>query len=402
MKDIVIIANFCDGPNENSNNRFNYIAKLISESGNSVELITSDFSHRSKKKRIFNLCEKDNYKITMLEEPTYKKNISIKRFFAHHKFSKNVRRYLEKRKKPDVIYCAIPSLSLASIALKYSKRNNIRFILDIQDLWPEAFKMIFNIPVISDILFYPMKIIADNIYKNADYIVAVSKTYKDRAMLVRKKNEKDKEIAVYLGTDLNLFENISDDCIEKKGEKEFWIMYVGTLGHSYDIEMLIDAVKILTEQGLDNIKLILIGDGPLKTRFELYSLNRKVNAKFIGRLEYTEMIKFLIQGDVAINPIVEGAAGSIINKVADYAAAGLPVLNTQNCNEYKKLLEKWECGLSSESGNAEMLAKNIMFLYNDKKVREYMGRRSKELANEKFNRSRSYKKIVNLILGEMI
>ncbi len=36
----------------------------------------------------------------------------------------------------------MPSLDVAKVAAKYAKENNIRFIIDIQDLWPEAFRMV--------------------------------------------------------------------------------------------------------------------------------------------------------------------------------------------------------------------------------------------------------------------
>lgn len=51
MKKILIIAHFCDYGNENSNNRFNYLANLFVEKGYAVELITSSFSHRDKVQR---------------------------------------------------------------------------------------------------------------------------------------------------------------------------------------------------------------------------------------------------------------------------------------------------------------------------------------------------------------
>ena len=49
-------------------------------------------------------------------------------------------------------------------------KNDVRFIIDVQDIWPEAFKIILNIPVLSDIIYYPMKKQADYIYSAADEI----------------------------------------------------------------------------------------------------------------------------------------------------------------------------------------------------------------------------------------
>ena len=50
-KDILIISHFVDFPWEKGNDRFIYIATLLQEKGNEVELVTSDFIHNQKKYR---------------------------------------------------------------------------------------------------------------------------------------------------------------------------------------------------------------------------------------------------------------------------------------------------------------------------------------------------------------
>lgn len=37
---------------------------------------------------------------------------------------------------------------------------------------------------------------------------------------------------------------------------------------------------------MQNIKFIVMGDGPLKSEFEDYAREKNVNAEFLGRLEY--------------------------------------------------------------------------------------------------------------------
>src|SRR5690606_20385478 len=104
----------------------------------------------------------------------------------------------------------------------------------IQDLWPEAFKMVFNIPFVSNTIFYPMKKKADYVYSTADNIVAVSQTYAERAIKVNKKCTNAK--SVYLGTDLAYFDRLAkENKYKNKPKDEIWIVYIGTLGHSYDI-----------------------------------------------------------------------------------------------------------------------------------------------------------------------
>lgn len=398
MKDILIIAHFTHVPGEKGNSRFNYIANLLADNNFKVEVVTTSFSHRTKDFRVISKEQQKQlkYKLTLIEEKGYNNNVSIKRFYSHYIFGKNLKLYLKKRKKPDIIYCAVPSLDCAYYAAKFAKENNINFIIDIQDLWPEAFKMILNIPIINDIVFYPMTKKANYIYSTADKIVAVSNTYGNRALKV---NNKCKEaLCIYLGTDLDYFDNFINYSKQViKSNNEFWVAYIGTLGHSYDICSVIDALKIVQNKGINNIKFIVMGDGPLKSKFEAYADKKGVNAEFFGRLEYSKMVSILSICDVAVNPIKSGSAASIINKVGDYAAAGLPVLNTQESSEYRALLNEYNAGFNCENNSPEDLAKKLLILYKDSEIRKIQGANSRKLAEEKFDRKRSYHKLINLL-----
>lgn len=395
-KRILIIANFTKLPWEKGNSRFTYIVDTINKEKYDVELVTSTFSHANKIQR-----EKQpnglklNYKISLIDEPGYKKNISLKRFYSHHVFAKNVEKYLGIIKKPDVIYCAIPSLDVAKVVAKYAENNDIKFIIDIQDLWPEAFKMVFNIPVISNLIFYPMKKSADYIYSRADSIVAVSKTYANRAAIVNRKFEK--KLSVFLGTDLKNFDEAHKKFEIVPFDDVVRVAYIGTLGHSYDIKCVIDSIKILNEKGIKNILFVVMGDGPLKENFEAYSNAKDVRCEFTGRMAYEEMVGKLCSCDIAINSITKGAAQSIINKVGDYAASALPVVNNQECQEYRKLVEDYQIGYNVECSNPEEMAEKIEVLYKDKQLRERLGMNNRKLAEEKFDRTKTYKQIKELI-----
>jgi len=395
-KDILIIAHFCGDFDGSTNNRFNYLANKLSNNHFNVELTTSDFSHNKKRKRDAVNQELFNYKITFINEPVYQRNVSLRRFYSHYIMSKNLKKYLRGRKKPDIVYCAVPSLDVAEVASKYCAESNIKFIIDVQDLWPEAFKLAFKIPIISDIIFYPMKRTADSIYSSADAIIAVSDTYNKRAFKVNSNVEEG--TTVYLGTDLQEFDNIAKMReFKNKPENEIWIAYIGTLGHSYNLTFAIEALAILEKSHINNIKFIVMGDGPLKTKFENYANEKKINCEFTGRLAYNEMVNILCACDIAINPISKGSVSSIINKHADYAAAGLPVLNTQECVEYRNLVDDYKMGFNCDNEDHNDLAQKLLILSKDANLRKAMGLNSRKLAEDRFDRMKSYENIINSI-----
>ena len=395
MKDIVIVANFSGNLVGTDNNRFAYLAQVLCEN-HTVELITSDFEHKSKKKRT-HISEKFDFKITLLEEPPYPKNVCIERFISHASFGKKVTKYLEKRKKPDILYCAVPSLDAAWASAKYARDNDIYFIIDIQDLWPEAFKMVFHVPIISDFIFAPMTNLANKIYAQADEIVAVSETYCQRAM---KANKKCKEShTVFLGTRISDFDaNVKEDVVVDFDKDKLKLAYCGTLGNSYDLTCVIDALNILKNKGNQSPQFIVMGDGPRKEEFEKYAEIKGIDAIFTGRLEYSKMCSLLCKCDITVNPITKGAAQSIINKHADYAASGLPVLNTQECEEYRNLVEEYNMGFNCINNDAYDLAMKIELLMNDEVRRLNMGKNARKCAEERFDREYSYQEIVDLII----
>lgn len=395
-KDILLIAHFCSDFDEKGNNRFNYLADLFAYYGFDVELATSNFSHNKKTKREKGILETLNYKVTFIEEPTYKKNVSLKRFYSHYTMAKNLKKYLNSRKKPSLIYCSVPSLDVAAIAAKYAEKNDIKLIIDIQDLWPEAFQMVFNVPILSNILFSSMKRKADYIYKSADEIIAVSETYKNRVLEVNRKVEDGK--VVFLGTELSKFdEAFLNNKFTGKPANETWIAYVGTLGHSYDLISVFDALEILKNKDGNDLKFIIMGDGPLKEKFQSYAKSKQINTLFTGRLPYQAMVGVLGVCDIAINPIVSGSAGSIINKVGDYAAAGLPVINTQECEEYIELLNEYNAGISCKCEDAKDIAIKLKTLIENEDLRKGMGVNSRKLAKDKFDRTNTYKRIIDLV-----
>lgn len=398
--DIVIISEFCEDFSKSDNDRFFYLAKMLTgfvgdrECNDTVEIITSSFRHTTKSQRR-NPAKVWPFKITFIDEPGYPKNVCFKRFISHHVWGKNVLNYLENRdKKPDVIYCAVPSLTGPNLAAKYCEKENIRFIIDVQDLWPEAFRMVLNVPVISNIIFAPFKSLADGIYKRADAICAVSDTYCQRAKQVNHKVTDT--TTVFLGTELSTFDKYAEEnpVLEKK-DGEIWLAYCGTLGSSYDLTCVFDALAILNDSRL---RIIVMGDGPKSDEFKAYAEEKRIRAEFVGRLQYNAMCSLLNVCDITVNPIAHMAAQSVINKHADYAASGKPVVSTQESDEYRKLIDDYQMGFNCRNNDCVDLSEKIKKLTDDEELRQEMGQNARRCAVERFDRKASYEFLEDQIL----
>ena len=400
-KDILLVANYWHFEEEKSSSRYRSFANILCQKYH-LEVITSTFCHFKKAQRNETKLHLDAlpYKMTLKYEKGYKKNISIQRIRSYTEFGKNVIAYLKQRTKPDLIIVSVPSLAVADYVSAYANDNHIPLIVDIQDLWPEAFKMALNIPLISDILFAPMMRQANRIYSRADVIMAVSDTYVKRGKRV---NPTADELSIYIGTDSTLVEEKISGIEVTKEDNKFVIGYVGALGHSYDIKSVIDAIKLLSEKGISNIKFKVMGDGVCRAEFENYAKKSGIDCEFTGLLEYGKMMKTLMACDVAVNPIVGRSVSSIINKVSDYAAAGVPVINTQNSKEYRDLLDRYKAGINVENGNIRELADAIRKFYCDPDFKNEVGSNEKKMFEEVFDRAKNYPRLIykmEELLGE--
>ncbi len=386
--DVLIISNFATIKSESGNDRFYYLAKQLREKAE-VEIVLSSFYHAGKVRRDIKNGVYEGLRYTFVEEPGYKKNVCFMRILSHIIWGKRVYKYLRERKKPDVIYCAVPSLTAARKAARYCEKNHIRFIIDIQDLWPEAFEMVLPVPF----LFFPMRLSANYIYSRADSIVAVSDTYAKRAAKYNKKGAR--QIVAYLGAEYN--ENDLPKRLEHEG---ICLSYIGTIGASYDIKTMLQAADICVDQYGAQIQCLIMGDGPAMEEIQNYAKSIHAAVEFTGRLSYKDMMKRLASCDIAVNPLRHRAAQSIINKVGDYAIAGLPVVNSQECPEYRNLVAQRQIGMNCKCEDPQDMAEKIMILYRDEALRKNMGRNNRLLANERFNRKFSYAMIVKEILND--
>lgn len=397
MKDILIVSNYCSEITEKGNGRFQFLCEKLTESGNPVELVVSDFNH-SKKNREIHIASDLRFRVVPLHERGYSKNIGIKRIVSHYLWGRALKKYLKQRQKPDVVVCAVPPLTGANVAAKYCRKYGIRFVIDIQDLWPEAFQMVFRIPLVSNLLFAPFKRRANAIYKRADAICAVSERYVNRALSVNKKCSGGH--AVFLGTSLQKFDrNVAD--IEPKISKpsdELWIGYCGSLAASYDIPCVLAALKRLQDEGFSALRFVVMGDGARREEFEKEASEAGIKAVFLGSLPYNQMCAQLVQCDIVVNPIVKGSAASIINKHGDYASSGKPVLNTQDSPDYRNLIDEYQMGLNCRNGDSSDLADKMKILIRNPALREQMGKNARRCAEERFDRDYTYRQLIDCIL----
>lgn len=400
MSKIAVITMGVRLNDEKGYTRFRYICEFLTDAGYEVDLITTTFQHWEKAQRDIEKIRKDSYTfgIKFIYEPGYAKNVDLKRVKSHREAAKNLRALLEKEGDYDLLYAEIPPNDVALAAAEYAKKKGIPFVVDVNDLWPEAMRMVLDVPVVSDVLFYPLKRDAEAVYRLADGVIGTSDEYRDRPF-----QNQDREIpreTVYVGNELRVFDEGAAQCRNqvKKEEGEFWVTYAGTIGTSYDIRTMILASEELTRRGHDNIKFKILGGGPLKEELEELVSSRQISGvEFVGYAPYDKMAAYLKASDILVNSFVKKAPQSIVTKIGDYLAAGKPMINTCMSPEFRAKVETDGFGINIMPEDAQILADAVWELHEDKERCAEMGKQARRIAQEQFDRPVAYRKIEEMI-----
>lgn len=408
MKKIAIITMGVKLKGEKGYTRFAYLAEFLAKSGYQVDLITTTFQHWEKSQRDMKKIEKDvkeglyPFGLRFIPEPGYKKNIDLKRIRSHRIAAQNLKKMLEAGpedgKNYDLIYAEIPPNDVARTAAEYAKEHNIPFVADVNDLWPEAMRMVVDVPVVSDLLFRPLQRDAEKVYSLASAVVGTSDEYRDRPFQNQKRDVP--KITVYVGNEIEVFDKgagENQDIVPKRDD-EFWVSYAGTIGTSYDIRTLVLAGEELANRGYSNIMIKILGGGPMKEELEELANTRQIyNIEFVGYVSYEKMAAYLKQSDVLVNSFVKKAPQSIVTKIGDYLAAGKAMINTCMSQEFRGKVEKDGFGVNIMPEDVDILADAIVDLYENEEKRLEMGRCARQIAEEQFDRPKAYRKIVDLI-----
>ena len=380
--------------------RYVYLATLLHEHGYDVDFITSGFQHWEKRQRDVEHFDAgtDAYTIRFIEEPFYPKNMCPQRIWAHHVVAKRVLEYFDEHHDYDLIYCQIPPNDVAREIGKAAQKFNIPFVVDVNDLWPEAFRVALDVPVLSDILFSPFYRQAKAVYQMADAVVGTSDEYRERGL--RDARSGIPSETVYVGNQLCEFDaGVAANASQiDKPAGDIWVSYAGTLSACYDLETLVNAMA-LVQKSHPEAKLQIMGDGSERENLKAAAQSCGASVTFHGYLPYDQMAAWLSKSDITINSLVEKAAQSIVTKIGDYLAAGKPMVNTSCSKEFRAKVEADGFGVNVKPGDAEGMARVLVDLIEDSSRRAQMGEKARAIAEEQFDRPHSYLKTVRLIEG---
>jgi glycosyltransferase involved in cell wall biosynthesis len=211
-------------------------------------------------------------------------------------------------------------------------------------------------------------IIFKAIWKNACALIACSEGLKQRALKFYPQVKID---VIPNGVDVEKFCPISQN-IAKKSDA-IRLITVGRLSITKRVDILIDAVKILVEQG-KNVKLLIVGGGSLKNSIKKLAAQKNLAdfIEFKGIVDSEQMPQLYQNSDLYVSATMQEGMS---NAMLEAMACGLPIITTP-CEGIDELIK--DNGIVVKEESAEAVAKAISELVTNTEKMELMSRAARK------------------------
>ena len=386
--------------------RSQMIAEALVPAGHEVTWWVSTFNHNTKTFRSKeDIVVSPKFTIRPVQTNGYKRNISFQRIQSENEYSKQIYLNAHKYKSPDIIIMSDPALFRSKLIVKLVKEKKALLVLDVIDLWPELFHIIFPkfLSKIGNLIFAPLYFRRKNLFRKADAIIAVSESYLDLAKKIVPNLSMEFMKSVYYGVNLAKFRSVEErssvlplplqNITRNKGE--LLAIYASSLGSNYDLKTLLEAVKLLEKRKI-NLKVLIAGIGPLKDY--IISFIKENNLKqviYIGNPDSSTMSSIFSYCDIGLSMYVKGSTVAMPIKAFNYFCAGLPIVNSLK-GDLSDILLKHNAGLNFEAENVRSLVEVLQVLVSSPSKLETMAKNSYNLASL-FDEKIQYKKVLDMV-----
>lgn len=326
--------------------------------------------------------------IRLVPTTGYSSNTSLGRLRFQSRFARNLFSRAVSGGSPNLIVGVDPPQPIGTVSVRLARHHQARLILDVMDRWPELFSL--ALPRIArplgKLIFAPHYRARARNLSAADAVTALAETYLEVALRAAPDVRDKPHLTVFSGIDVGGFrKNAQHPCpplpLPPKAPGGVWAVYAGTLGENYDVDGLMNAALHLRTRG-SPVSILVAGTGPrlgdLLAHINHHSLG---NLIYLGVLSHDVLSHLYARCDIGLSPYGVLSNVAIPDKLSDYLAAGLPIVNSLK-GELEAFLRRTDAGVQYRAGDGSDLANKLDELANDPAGLRRMGERSWALGEE--------------------
>ncbi|MFC1770980.1 glycosyltransferase family 4 protein [Candidatus Margulisiibacteriota bacterium] len=376
--------------------RYGVFTKYLAQKGVDITWWTSTFSHAPKKNFKNQNCREniDGVNINFIYGKGYRKNISFARIFHQRTFAKNFLKSAKNEPRPDLIICNLPTIENLRAVYTYSKQNNVPYIIDVRDAWPDELIDLFPsiLKPMVKLLFLGTFLKMKTVFKNSMGVMGSSGNILDYGLNFtgRKKNENDH--LFYHG-----YSSQKPNQAELAKANQFWdklgikkeiftACFFGTIGKFFNFDTLIKAAEILEKEY--EIQIVICGDGSQLKECQHKAKNIK-SLFFPGWVDFPKIWALMERSDFGIAPYVSDSNMSFPNKPFEYFAGGLPIISSIQ-GELKEILETNKCGYTYYDTDVEKLCEIFRKVIVNKEETAAMSKRARKLFEDNYTHEKVF------------
>jgi glycosyltransferase involved in cell wall biosynthesis len=292
------------------------------------------------------------------------------------------------RLRPDLIIACTDPPFVGVIAFFISRLKSVPFIYNCRDLFPDVALELGRLqPGLRSRMF-------DSLNKKAlsaaSVVVCLGQSMKER---IEAKGIAEHHLMVIPDwADTTVIKPVpkeNNHLLEKFNLRDtFVIMYSGNIGLSQDFNSLLHALTRVEEHFPFYLVFVGEGSGKRKLRRQTQSLGFR-NAVFLSYQSIDTLSYSLSMADLHLVPLKKGMAGaSVPSKVYGIMAAGRPYLAIADReSEPVRFVEEYRCGFWAPPGDVRKISDVIMQILGNTRELEEMGRRARNIAQERFDKN---------------
>jgi glycosyltransferase involved in cell wall biosynthesis len=309
-------------------------------------------------------------RIISVNSTPYKSNISWARIKYEENYGRELVRLAQRESVPDIIVMGDPALFFGESVLAYRNAVGCTLVLDVIDLWPELFAVALPkwLRPMSWLIFYPLYLRRRNLLSVCDGVVAVSRDY--LSTVLSGGEDSIPNMVVYWGigdrghSEVVVNRNLHNELLAFKARFDLTAVYAGTLGDAYDMDIILEAIKLSQAQDL-SIGFVVAGDGPRKNSFLEVAAQYESHLKFVGGLPASDMAALYENSDVGLMTYVKDSTVSMPIKFYDYLVGGLAILNSLD-RDVRDVIRDHEVGINYIPENRVDFLEKLKLLASDK------------------------------------
>jgi glycosyltransferase involved in cell wall biosynthesis len=300
-------------------------------------------------------------------------------------------------KNVDLVWGTSPPIFQGVTAWILARLKGARFLFEVRDLWP---KFAVAVGVLkSPVIIGLSEWLERFLYRRADQIIVNSPGFVNH---VRTLGARHVEL-IPNGADPAMFDPAdrgTEFRLQHDLEDKFVVLYAGAHGMSNDLDVVLEAAKLLLHgSSKSNIQIVLLGDGKEKPALQKQAEgNGLTNVTFLPSVPKQNIPAALAGADacIAILKPLDEYKTTYPNKVFDYLAGGRPVVLAID-GVIRQVVEDAGCGIFVEPGRANLLADALVKLASDPEKSRAMGMNGRRYLEKNFSREKISERLISLL-----